>query len=90
MPKMFSKQSAVKTILTLGDMLANIASEKNLQQMTVGVGELRRLLNEGEKRGKSILSLALQRFAASNIFQTPAWVLEVVDVKKPILVLRRR
>ncbi|MEM4281518.1 MAG: hypothetical protein QXK38_04965 [Candidatus Caldarchaeum sp.] len=87
---MFSKQSAVKTILTLGDMLANIASEKNLQQMTVGVGELRRLLNEGEKRGKSILSLALQRFAASNIFQTPAWVLEVVDVKKPILVLRRR
>ncbi|MEM1946516.1 MAG: hypothetical protein QXH12_04475 [Candidatus Caldarchaeum sp.] len=90
MPKMFSKQSAFKTILTLGDTLATIASEKNLQQMTVGVGELRRLLNNGERRGKSILSLALQRFAASNIFQTSSWVLEVVDVKKPILIIRRR
>ncbi|MEM2333906.1 MAG: hypothetical protein QXD31_01200 [Candidatus Caldarchaeum sp.] len=39
--------------------------------------------------------IGLRRFyaafqQASNVLQTPSWVLEVVEVKKPILVLRRR
>ncbi|MCS6770247.1 MAG: hypothetical protein NZ570_07430 [Candidatus Caldarchaeum sp.] len=87
---MFSKQSAVKTILRLGDALASVAERKNLDSMTVGVGELRKLLNAGGGRGKSVLSLALQRFTAAQTFRTSSWVIEVVDVKKPILVFRRR
>ncbi|MEM1937944.1 MAG: hypothetical protein QXX19_02735 [Candidatus Caldarchaeum sp.] len=90
MPKMFSKQSAVKTILSLGSALEALADEKGLEQMTVGVGELRRLLNGNGGRGKSVLSLALQRFTATRIFHTANWVLEVVDSEKPILLFRRR
>jgi hypothetical protein len=90
MPKMFSKQSAVHALLTLGERLAEEAAEKNLPEMVVGAGELRRLLNAGNRRGKSTLSLALRRFAASKNFTTQRWSLEVVDIRKPIIVIKRR
>jgi hypothetical protein len=51
---------------------------------------LRRLLNAGNRRGKSTLSLALRRFAASKNFTTQRWSLEVVDIRKPIIVIKRR
>jgi len=90
MPKMFSKQSAVNMLLMLGERLAKEAAEKNLTQMVVGAGELRRLLNNSNRRGKSTLSLALRRFAASQNISTQRWRIEVIDVHKPIIVIKRR
>lgn len=90
MPKLFSKHSAVQVILSAGEELARLAEEKGLRMMTVGRGEIRQLLNRGNKRGKSILSLAIRRFAVSNVFATARWVIEVVDRDKPLIVFRRR
>lgn len=90
MPKMYSKQSALQTILAAGEALSRVAAEKNLDTMTVGKGELRQLLNRENRRGKSILSLAIQRFAATKLFATPRWMLEVVDPDKPLLIFRKR
>ncbi|MEM0349396.1 MAG: hypothetical protein QXD24_04365 [Candidatus Caldarchaeum sp.] len=90
MPKMFSKTKALETILRVGEALEKVAEEKGLKEMVVGRGELRMLLNRENRRGKSILTLAIQRFAASQTFATPWWTLEVADPSKPLLIYRRR
>nr|BAJ46915.1 hypothetical protein HGMM_F30F06C41 [Candidatus Caldarchaeum subterraneum] len=90
MPKMFSKTRALETIIRVGEELAKLAEEKGLREMVVGRGELRMLLNKQNRRGKSILTLAIQRFAASQMFTTPRWTLEVADPVKPLLIYRRR
>ncbi|MCS6784374.1 MAG: hypothetical protein RMI43_05430 [Candidatus Caldarchaeum sp.] len=90
MPKMFSKHSALSVILSVGEELTRLAEQKQQQTITVGRGELRQILNRGNRRGKSLLSLALQRFAVSNVFTTSRWVIEVVDRKKPLIIFRKR
>lgn len=90
MPKMFSKAKAVQVIFAAGEALAKLAEEKQLSTMTVGRGELRMLLNQGNRRGKSLLSLAIQRFTVSNVFATSRWTIEVIDREKPLILFRRR
>lgn len=87
---MYSKRAAVQHLLCLGDMLGEEADSKNLSQMVVGSGELKRLLSPGSRRGKSTLSLALKKFAAATVFNTSKWCIEILDPDKPIILYRKR
>ncbi|MEM4573857.1 MAG: hypothetical protein QXF45_04900 [Candidatus Caldarchaeum sp.] len=90
MPKMFSKQPAVKSIFAVGEILYRLTEEKQLSMMSVEKGELRHLLNTGNKRGKSIFTIAIQRFTVSTVVATSRWMIELVDREKPLIVFKVR
>lgn len=88
MPKMRSKKKALELIFSLGERLERLCAERGVSELTAGRGELRSLLNIGSRRGKDLLTMALQQFAAGEVVKTPRWELRVRDWEKPVICFR--
>ena len=90
MPKLKSKERAFEVILTLGRRLLKICEERGLEEITVGRGELRSMLNPSNRRGKDLLTMSLQRFTVDERIITPSWEMVVRDWEKPVIYFRKR
>lgn len=89
MPKLKHKRKALEMILGLGLEFSRVCDERGVDEITVGRGELKHLLNIGVRRGKDLVTMALQRFVVADRITTPTWEIEVKDWEKPILRFRR-
>jgi len=83
MPKMYSKESALRIIFKAARKLERLLEEKGLTESDISKGELRRIFNVGGKRGKDILSMALRKFMIGDVISTPYWELRVIEPDKP-------
>ncbi len=89
MPKLKSKRKALEMILNLGLEFSKLCEERGVEEITVGRGELKHMLNIGVRRGKDLVTMALQRFVVAERITTSSWEIEVKDWEKPILRFRR-
>jgi len=87
-PKLYFKERALEMVLRLGEMLAKMAAENGVREITVVRGELRSLLNKGGGRSKDLISMALRRFVIADSIQSSGWRMEIVDRRKPIIHLK--
>ena len=92
MPKMYDKRTALKVIFTAVRKLIEDFEAKGITQGSAGRGELRSLLNprrRGKKRrGKDILTTAIQKFSSGEVIATPEWELIIEDPDKPLIHLK--
>ena len=89
MPKLKSKQKAIAIILNLGREFTKLCEERGVDELTVGRGELKHMFNTGVRRGKDVITMALQRFVVNERIITQSWEIEVKDWDKPVLRFRR-
>jgi len=90
MPKLKSKKKALEMIIKIGDEIMQLCEERGVNEITIGRGELRSMLNTGIRRGKDLLTMAIRNFMVDERIITCRWELEVRDWEKPIIHLRRR
>ena len=89
MPKLRNKRKALEILIHLGDALSRLCDERGVEELTVGRGELKHMLNRGVRRGKDLLTMALQRFVVAESISTTAWEIQVKDREKPVIRFRR-
>ena len=97
MPKMKSKSEAIRQMLYAATIIATSLEGKgvfkNVSETVVGRGELRHILDK-DRDGKGLLSLAsmaAKKFDVRRIRTLDGrYEVEVIDVEKPLLKVRKR
>ncbi|MEM0382387.1 MAG: hypothetical protein QW059_05225 [Nitrososphaerota archaeon] len=89
MPRLRDKRLALRLVWKLGDLLAEELSSVKGRDFVVGSAEYKALYRRvmPNSRARDLTSMALQSFC-QQVIETPRWVLEVLDDKKPLLRLR--
>jgi hypothetical protein len=89
LPRLRDKRLALRLVWRLGDLLADELSGVKGRDFVVGSAEYRALYRRllPDTRARDLTSMALQYFC-QQVVETPRWVLEVLDNKKPVLRLR--
>lgn len=89
MPRLRDKRVALRLLRRLGDLLASELPATKGREFVVGAAEYRALYRRvsPNTRLRDLTSMALQSFSLP-VIETPRWVLEVLDNKKPVLRLR--
>ena len=96
MPKMKDKGEAIRQMLYAATIIAHSLEKKgvfkNVDETVVGRGELRHILDK-DRDGKGLLSLAsmaAKRFDVRRVKTIDGkYLVEVIDVDKPLLKIRR-
>ncbi|MEM0445543.1 MAG: hypothetical protein QXO86_03340 [Nitrososphaerota archaeon] len=89
MPRLRNKRVALRLVRLLGDLLASELPQVKGREFVVGAAEYRALYRRvsPNSRLRDLTSMAIQSFS-QPVIETPRWVLEVLDNKKPVLKLR--
>lgn len=89
MPRLRDKRVALRLVWRLGDLLADELAGVKGWDFVVGAAEYKALYRRimPDTRARDLTSMALQHFC-HQVVETPRWVLEVLDNKKPVLRLR--
>jgi hypothetical protein len=96
MPKMKDKGEAIRQMLYAATIISHALEKKgvfkNVDETVVGRGELRHILDK-DRDGKGLLSLAsmaAKRFDVRRVKTIDGkYLVEVIDVDKPLLKIRR-
>jgi len=83
MPKMYNKKTALQIIFRAADKIADAMMSKGITEGDISKGELRKIFNIQNKRGKDIFSMALRKFVISNVIRTTDWEMVIVEPDKP-------
>mgnify|MGYP001626294642 CR=1 FL=1 len=83
MPKMYDKRTALQIIFYVGNQLEKAILKKGITECDVSKGELKRLFNKFGQRKKDVFSMALRKFAITEVIRTPYWEFRIVEPEKP-------
>ncbi|MCS7145324.1 MAG: hypothetical protein RMJ28_06905 [Nitrososphaerota archaeon] len=89
LPRLRSKRLALRLVWRLGDLLTDELSGVKGREFVIGAAEYKALYKKISPQGRArdLTSMALQAFT-HPVVETPRWILEVLDNKKPVLRLR--
>lgn len=89
LPRLRDKRLALRLLWRLGDLLADELSSVKGGEFVVGSAEYKALYRKLSPSGRArdLTSMALATFS-QPIIETPRWVLEILDNKKPVLRMR--
>lgn len=92
MPKIESKEEAIRQVTHLAIMLRKLLDEKlgDWKETTVGRGEIEALMKKKGERAKDVISTALKKFGVKKFSDPEGEVLFIIeDYKKPVLRARK-